>query len=137
MPKSRMAYPPSGQDLAALRHEASLTQTELTQAAGLTRYSVGRLEQKAVIDVKQPTPLRLMEVLTPPKRPISGHVRAGATLWGSTRSATADERGAPALGLPGRVRQGAVRVQPQSSRPATSVSRLVPVNGATRLAVGS
>jgi len=61
--------PLSGQDLAAFRQAVGLTQTALAQAAGLSRHTVRRWEQKAVVDVERSTFERLIGVLMPPSQP--------------------------------------------------------------------
>ena len=62
----RTPRPLSGQVLAAFRHAVGLSQTALAQAAGLSRHTVRRWEQKAVVDVEQSTFERLIGVLMPP-----------------------------------------------------------------------
>lgn len=55
----------SGPQLTALRRAAGLSQTSLAQASGLTRHAVGYWESKALIDLAEPTPLRILPVLGP------------------------------------------------------------------------
>ncbi len=62
----RTPRPLSGQDLAAFRQAIGLTQTALAQAADLSRHTVRRWEQKAVVDVEGSTFERLIAVLMPP-----------------------------------------------------------------------
>ena len=51
-----------------MRQAVGLTQTVLAQAAGLSRATVRRWEQRAVIDRRQRTFTRLLDVLMPPGR---------------------------------------------------------------------
>ena len=64
----RTPRPLSGQVLAAFRQAVGLTQTALAQAAGLSRHTVRRWEQKAVVEVKRSTFERLIGVLMPPSQ---------------------------------------------------------------------
>ncbi len=59
----RMFEQLSGQDLAALRGAAGLTQAQLAQAAGVGRHAVSYWEQKAVVEALQHAPRRMIEVL--------------------------------------------------------------------------
>ena len=54
----------TGQDLAALRREAGLTQAELAQRAGIGRHAVIYWEQKPVVDPRAWAPCRMLDALS-------------------------------------------------------------------------
>ena len=53
----------SGPELAQLRRNAGLTQTELAQATGIGRHAVSSWENKDVVDLDQIAPRRMFAVL--------------------------------------------------------------------------
>ncbi len=63
MPDPRTVPRLSGQDLAALRREAGLTQAELARAAGLGRPAVIYWEKKPRVNPWRWAPQRIMETL--------------------------------------------------------------------------